>query len=134
MPIEVDKEEAEEILAKVRHEALLKAIKQSATKNDYSPLITAIQKQSEIFIGFVSAINEIAKQPEVNIELNQTEISQSISQMSADILKGIRELKLAIEVLNQPKEWKFTVKRDSYTNYIEIVTATANNIKPKAQA
>ena len=114
--------EFEKLLEDRRHEELKNALIDISTilenKNDMG-IIDAIEKQVS---AFLSAIKKLPA-PEVNVEVNQKEISTSVAKMSAEIVKSLIDLKQEIEVLNSPKEWEFRVRRDDSTHSITSVIA-----------
>ena len=113
----------ESLLAKKRHDELINVVKQllqEISKLDNSKEIknltdVSIEKYPEI----VNAIKSIGKlkSPDVNVELNQKEVIQSINEIKDYIIKRF-------DKVSEPKKsnWEFTVQRD-LNGYIKTVKA-----------
>ena len=98
---EIEDDDFEALLADKRHRELsgtLKNIASSLSKEGDGKIIAAIDKQTKAIEGFVSAMSKLERQEqkEVKVEFNEKEIVLSVTEIGKSILKGLDELKEAI--------------------------------------
>ena len=112
----------ESLLAKKRHDELIGVIRlllneigKINNKQEIKNLVDiSLRKYPEI----IDAIKGIdLKSPDVNVELNQKDVVQSIDKTKESIIKKLDKF---IELTK--KNWKFTVQRDDW-GYIKTVKA-----------
>lgn len=140
--IEVDDDEAERVLAATRHREQMGALKGIATllskpqvKDD--GVVNAIQKNTESIQDIISAIKQIPvpEKPEVNVQVSQMEIVNSLQNICDKIIESNERV---IEALNKRIIVdEFKIERDQWGNMktIKVVYQTGMlNVKSKYQA
>lgn len=109
-------------LAKNRHKELMALVKAIPTEK---VKIEPDEKTSQAIEGFAELLKNIkveAKAPDVIV--NQEEVINQLNEVGKKILKALEDLKPTNEI-EKPKEWVFSIKRNSWSNLIESITAKA---------
>ena len=117
------------LLADQRYNELIGAIKSLIeeintldNKEKIEAFVEVVKKNSSDVIEAVRQAGENMKQPDVDIEVNQREVTQSIESMERSIVQKLGRIVDLIRENQPAKTWKFTVSRD-WNGYIETVKA-----------
>lgn len=124
--MDIEEKEFEDLLADKRHKEIsgtLKSIALALAKNNTDPIAVAIEKQGKAIEGFVKVVTNLPK-PDVSVNVEQDELISSITEMGSVILKGLSDLKKAVE---EKKEWVFQVNYKD--NRMDTITATQTKNK-----
>ena len=121
--MELDNEDIvfESALAERRHKELinnLKGVVSAVNSKSDNSIKEAIDKQTVAINGFVNALNNLPKH-----EKSEDKVVKSVSDMCSSILIGLKELKEAISLPQEKREFEFKVTRGRYSDLIETVTA-----------
>lgn len=124
-------------------EKTLKSISIDFSERDSQEITSTLINHTKAIEKFADAIQELPS-PEVNIELNQDKVIESIEDLSSKILinqkilinlvelhtvEQITTNDILLKVLNElikHKEWEFNFKKDAKGN---IISSTATQIK-----
>lgn len=120
-------EEENEIIAKRRHQELIRVL-QAIPVPSNKEIVEAITKQSEFVNSFyeniVQVSNAMSLVPVVpQVEMNLSELTSLMNSMCEMILKGQRDINEELKLLNTPKSYSFEVIKGS-NGSIERVIAT----------
>lgn len=123
--VEVDDEEAQEIIAEARHKQIQRSFAKltSAVTESDSKIIAAAQKQTEAIGEFAESIK--------GIELNPTEIVSSLLQIREDIVASNNKLIETIETRLLPDTFTLNKRNNGETESVKVNYKPANQIKNK---
>lgn len=126
---EIDNEEIDSLIeAQERHEemlSVLRVIAKNVQQKDDKDLLDLLKKNENALGEFLNKLVELReiKIPETKVNINQEVVVKSINSMAKELNQNFIDLKQAISKNERPKEWEFTVTRNSYG---EISSVKAN--------